>query len=895
MLKAVQQKVKDLSILDQNDTVLSIIQVTDLLKKDKHGKKAMKEEFAALIPANKYFLIATIKRASNDSTPIIYLVKSNEKVNDLKLKLTWNLIELKTVTQSAENCQFEIAFNNQSTENRRALYQCEKQQDRSEFLTTLWKLSEEFLKTRDRPKFVNFQIEDKNSAGNASVNTSANATKNDPMVSSNHFELTKFEEESLLKLMSECDFASSNAEEFMSKLHAELVDLDTSNIESIMNSEENTQQLMEMLDTAVGEIDKIDNRLKDYEGKISAVGDAVRIVGERDNVIQLQQNNQHGLLDMLENMVQMLDFSEQNVKVLTECGLSTKPRIQKSIEAANQLLDIIETEFPPGFTKMKAYEEQMNMLERLKLKFCNSVYNHLKNAIGHATNKHLESYKIIDNSLNSLPPHKQIHEDLIIFKDLNPWVYRSNCYFSERDQRKTYFNDIKENYIETVQKLYQLEIEPFCSCAKNRIQNPPRPKNTASMETLKGTFISKSNTTDMFTIKTDAATKEMLKLVFTKLLNQLSMTIQNEQTFCQEFFNIKQSSMVDSGGMKSSRTSSDASMVSNAYSKQMSNVTQADTSKNDLLILREIFTSLIEDQVKSIMESIIKTENMMVVFLYSDLLFRVLVSHNNSQFMHQPLVSLLRISKQKCDEYIDHFKTLVNDYKCNKKEKIGILRYVAYFEEFMKEAEICWEPIKKDMYEKLCNIYQQIVDEIYKGIERIAAESMKTPSDVIKFQNYHQMHHIMRSINGLKDSTKYAKEQYTSYKASYIKEHFGRPLEKIHYFFERVEAKIAKGYKPEDISYQLDLSANNLREIIKDFPAKEVKRGLESLYTKVEKHLADNSSLLEVVWRDMSHEFIRQYKNYIHLTQTCYPGHKIEFGFTEAEICEIFTVIAQKH
>ena len=115
-----------------------------------------------------------------------------------------------------------------------------------------------------------------------------------------------------------------------------------------MNSEENTQQLMEMLDTAVGEIDKIDNRLKDYEGKISAVGDAVRIVGERDNVIQLQQNNQHGLLDMLENMVQMLDFSEQNVKVLTECGLSTKPRIQKSIEAANQLLDIIETEFPPG-------------------------------------------------------------------------------------------------------------------------------------------------------------------------------------------------------------------------------------------------------------------------------------------------------------------------------------------------------------------------------------------------------------------------------------------------------------------------------------------------------------------------------------------------------------------
>jgi hypothetical protein len=32
---------------------------------------------------------------------------------------------------------------------------------------------------------------------------------------------------------------------------------------------------------------------------------------------------------------------------------------------------------------MKAYEEQISMLERLKLKFCNNVCNHLKNAIGH--------------------------------------------------------------------------------------------------------------------------------------------------------------------------------------------------------------------------------------------------------------------------------------------------------------------------------------------------------------------------------------------------------------------------------------------------------------------------------------------------------------------------------
>jgi hypothetical protein len=43
---------------------------------------------------------------------------------------------------------------------------------------------------------------------------------------SNQYELTKSEEDSLLKLMAECDFTSSNAESFIQKLEKELLYLD---------------------------------------------------------------------------------------------------------------------------------------------------------------------------------------------------------------------------------------------------------------------------------------------------------------------------------------------------------------------------------------------------------------------------------------------------------------------------------------------------------------------------------------------------------------------------------------------------------------------------------------------------------------------------------------------
>ena len=43
------------------------------------------------------------------------------------------------------------------------------------------------------------------------------------------------------------------------------------------------------------------------------------------------------------------------------------------------------------------------------------------------------------------------------------------------------------------------------------------------------------------------------------------------------------------------------------------------------------------------------------------------------------------------------------------------------------------------MYEKLCIIYQILVNEIFKGIESVANDSQKTPPDVVRFQNYNQM------------------------------------------------------------------------------------------------------------------------------------------------------------
>lgn len=74
-----------------------------------------------------------------------------------------------------------------------------------------------------------------------------------------------------------------------------------------------------------------------------------------------------------------------------------------------------------------------------------------------------------------------------------------------------------------------------------------------------------------------------------------------------------------------------------------------------------------------------------------------------------------------------------------------------------------------------------------------------------------------------------------------------------------------------------------------------MKKGLEALYRKVEKHLSEEGNLLQVVWRAMQEEFIQQYKTLEELIQQCYPGSMITLEFTINDILDFFSDIARSH
>lgn len=61
-----------------------------------------------------------------------------------------------------------------------------------------------------------------------------------------------------------------------------------------------------------------------------------------------------------------------------------------------------------------------------------------------------------------------------------------------------------------------------------------------------------------------------------------------------------------------------------------------------------------------------------------------------------------------------------------------------------------------------------------------------------------------------------------------------------------MQVKVAQGVKESEISYQVAFSKQELRQVIREYPAREVKKGLDHLYKKVDKHLCEEENLLQV-------------------------------------------------
>lgn len=791
----------------------------------------------------------------------IVQIKQTDKLQ-FKKKRSWSLAELKSVDGHKElydTKEFDLYFD------KVYHWVALNSKERYAFIHNLWKqVTKHILK--DLPIFKNIPkswiTEDALTPENQYVTSPLAALDND--FSDDFQAITEKEQEDLKRLMDGCEFAISNAEGFMEILARDLSLLDGENVQCVLASEEQVGTLMEQLETAINEADKLENQLNIYDEILIHVRDTMKKMKDKNSMISVINQNNQVLMDELENVVTKLDLPIEYQQVLDDADFQSTESLAFAVKAANALKIAMNSDINKALLQMTAIQEQRKKFEKYKEKFSRSLSRQLNNLFIHYGNHKGESDRNVEGLI--LPQHNGVHRELYPYTELMHWV---------KVMDKKMYDSLKDVYTTSLGKLYDRDLRGLFNSARDKIG--------AYTVTSPTTLIGLDR--EFWTLDTSTADRLKYETVLEQVLTQLEPVFLQEQLFCVKFFQLN---------------------VLSPTSKNTQTTLDGIGTDIEIVLPQKKVEKQIDEDVRNMMSSLfacLKTELDLLIdhikkqdsFYCMYVLVRLNqhVMSAQSSFLSNTFASELIEVKRSLDQFMLTQIDSVKDCRLPRKSKLGILPYVSNLEIFATNAECL---LKSDRAADLEKWYTRLV---YTIIEYIAvhAADQKSPSQVIKMENYHHLYSLLSQlkISVLDSQRKEAKQKYNDALQAYVTLYFGRPLEKLNTFFDGVQARVASGVKASEVSYQLAFSKQELRKVINQYPGSTVKRGIESLYKKVEKHLSEEGNLLQVVWRAMQEEFIRQYKMLEELIQQCYPGSMITLEFTIEDILNYFSEIAQSH
>lgn len=118
--------------------------------------------------------------------------------------------------------------------------------------------------------------------------------------------------------MEGCEFAISNAEGFMEILARDLSLLDGENVQCVLAAEEHVESLMEQLELAINEADRLEKQLDSYDEILCHVRETMETMEKKNSMNSIMNKNNQQLMAELERIV---------VCILSNLTITTKQRL----------------------------------------------------------------------------------------------------------------------------------------------------------------------------------------------------------------------------------------------------------------------------------------------------------------------------------------------------------------------------------------------------------------------------------------------------------------------------------------------------------------------------------------------------------------------------------------
>lgn len=887
------------------------------------------------------YLCLTIKKQK------IRLHKVKQESSGFQISKTWSLDEVKVI-DNVDPFQFVLMLNKQY------IFQCEEPKEKIQFLFILVRLCLKHLKRQ--PKFVNASEE----GLEAELRTYENREKliaasdedddhgaNDAIGGrrglsplEEAFLKIQYEQEELnvYDVLVGYDWnAGKDASALEERLLNELTALEAANIHAIIQADEQSVHVVNLIQETIDELDKVNEWLTLYSVELQSMGRDIGNIESQNKGLQIQTTNQKSLQRELKDLMAVLAFPEDLVYTLQHEDLSDIDGIKRLEKACGDIKVALTRKVDDSLQQMTAVTERMSMFGQYVASFSSRLIEFLKTKINQESEKLLSQEFTTGTSLSSLhlPIYENLEDELLPYRNLIGWV-------KEMDSRK--HSELQMHFVLTLNKCYKKDIKNFLDV----IRANPHKRSDDELDYLlvqysKSSFFSNSSLApgvsggiksvsmasmlghrkalsadsraglgvspsddggkkkkfnDSASQLIDATGDEKITPdeAFKKLLSNLIENSIRMQNFIVDFFHLS--------GCKPPNTK--ISLIMADLSKPRDFPKDLKATKK----LEELLSTLMDGfsgELYQWMEAAVKIDLSFIM----GLMVVLEVERKSSNAQKVPfLVNLFNSIHEKLvlamDKFVDEQIKTIEETKVNLKGKnIRVVSFIRVFPVFVRRMEgfIKQHPDAGELEARkyMNNVYERMTKLMFDNLEKIAREAENASEDkeqmyahILSLENMHHLYNELRGqkVSFLDSHVKYAKEKYDADLNAYIRSVVRKPLGKLLDFFEGIE-DLLKAKSPEEVGFHFNYNKAALRKVIAAYPGKEIRKSIESLKKRVDKHYSEEEGLLQVVWRGIQEEFIRLHRHFESLIQKCYPDTDAKLGFTVDDLCVYFSDIAK--
>ncbi|KAF4605051.1 hypothetical protein EYR40_003834 [Pleurotus pulmonarius] len=693
------------------------------------------------------------------------------------------------------------------------------------------------------------------------------------------------------------------------RLLDELMALEKANIHSFLESDDRIDLVVKYMDDALTELDAMDSLLSSYKIHLNAVGDDISYIQSQGRGLQVQTQNQRALLGELETLVQTVQVDRQALLILTQESLEKPSSIERLEEAAAELYKALQA---GRETDMAATMERLEEYRTYNSQFCKRVLGFLSIMFTAQSKLLLDDKNGISKpdrrGRPTLLPHKSMEDYLgryaglmLYLKEMDEIMYGKLCgaYFSAASElHAEQMKALMAIYLGYVKKAPEedQEITLGTSSTGNNIKASTgmRRAGTLIRSPLESRHRDKEKTADG-----DLRVSE----AFSFLLEEVTPMIYRESDFITDFLQINDAAL----------TFADYMGLDSYFRRQAGR--SAGLSMGTMKLVRgamDLIFGFLAGELKTWLDQALLKDHMELFGVLACLeRCRIDANERNNAFLSNLFDKAHMRLKASLDRHINDQIRSIEQTKLTSKKRRGVAPFVKQFPIYIRRVE--QQLIGADDLEIRSSVddaYDKIVQAMFDSLKQMA--KMDGEGEDKGQLNYHvilieNMHHFVAetsqmeigSVNGF---SRRAETMYDENLNAYVKIVLRRPFAKIIDYFEGVE-RLLKMTAPLDIPSNSSYSKSALKKVVKEYNSKDIRKQIDALFKRVEKHFTEASdakatveessgippgTVMVGVWKACEDEVLRITELFNKRIAQCYPDTGVTLEYTPGDVESAF-------